>query len=274
MKITIINKGNEEYFLPFMTNVILKESEDLLCLGALDEDGNVTGALAAQLSENGAEIMSIYVVGDSRRMGYGRALVSTLFSLVEGTGQNRVSVHFPKDKATLAFYDSMGFELMKDVALKYVRVGDALESSACQKNVLPARTDGLKLISELSPDEMVSFARYMKKKGFLISEYYDPAYSSVCINAEGKVTSVLLANAGTGAVAILWMDFIPACQKELFGHLGKLLRSMQKDRRFDLDSKIYFEAVNEKFVDVLTRVSLGRGYVKKEDNYVFGAKVV
>lgn len=40
------------------------------------------------------------------------------------------------------------------------------------------------------------------------------------------------------------------------------------------DDKIYFAAENEKFVDILSRLSLNFGIVKKEQDYTFGAKVI
>ncbi len=63
-------------------------------------------------------------------------------------------------------------------------------------------------------------------------------------------------------------------QKELFKHLGRFIRCLEKDSRFDENSRVYFEVENVKFVNILSRLSLDIGIVKKEDNFVFGAKVV
>ena len=273
MKITILNKENEDFILSFMSNVIYKDNDDLLCLGALDDDNNVAGAMAAQTNEDGADILSLYVSPEYRRQGYGRELVNTLLSLGVGTEQNRFMVHFPKDDIAIAFFEAMGFELIEDMALKYTRLGDALESPLCRKNVLSAKSDNIKLISELDPEIKNSFARYMKKKGFWESGFYDPEFSSVCLDGD-KITSIMLAHAGTEVAAILWMDFNPDCQKELFKHMGMLLRKMEADDRFDEDARIYFAAENEKFVDILSRLSLDPGLVRKDSDYILGAKVV
>ena len=273
MKITIINKENEDAFLSFMSNVIYKDNEDLLLIGALDDDDNVAGALAAQFSPVGADILSLYVLPEYRRQGYGTEMVNTIASLVSGSDQNRIFAHFPVDETAMDFYDSLGFELVEDMAIKYARLGEITASETFQKNVMSAKTDNAKLISELDPAEKNAFAEYLKKRGFWESGYYDPEYSSVCISGD-KITSVMLSHAGEGVAAILWMDFSKSCQKELFKHMEMLLRRLEADERFDKSSRIYFAVQNEKFVDIVSKLTLDSGIVQKEDGYIFGAKVI
>ena len=273
MKITIINKENEEFFLSFMDNIMYKDNENILRLGALEDDNEVAGAMVVQTSETGADILSLFVRPEYRRNGYGRELVNTLFSLARGTDQNRIQVHFPMDETAMAFFYDMGFELVSDMSLKYVRLGSALNSPVCQKNVLKAKSDNVKLISELDSAEKNAFANYMKSKGFWETGYYTPEFSSVCLSKD-TVTSIMLTQAGDGNASILWLDFNPSCQKELLSHLGVLLRHMQSDERFGDNSKIYFAVENEKFVDILSKLSLDLGMVKKESEYVLGAKVI
>ena len=273
MKITLINKENEDAFMSFMSNEIYKDNEELLRIGALDDDDNVAGALAAQISTVGADILSLYVNPEYRRKGYGREMVNTVFSLVSGTESNRVSAHFPKDDTAMAFFDAMGFELIEDMAIKYARLGEILESPVCRKNVLSANSDNVRIISELNAEEKNHFANYMKKRGFWVSGYYDPEYSSVCLDGD-RITSTMLAHAGDGVAAILWMDFDRSYQKQLFKHMGVLIRRLESDERFDRSSKVFFAAQNEKFVDILSKLTLDPGIIKKEDSYIFGAKVI
>lgn len=272
MKITLIDKENEKYFQPFMTDVTDSGTKDLLRIGALDDEGNIAGALAAQTDMSEVDIVSIYVDPGYRNQGYGRLMVETLLGLVPDAGTYRFLVHFNDEDGLRPFFGHMGFEIVKDMELKYVTFIDACMSPLCRKQVLGRKAESIHFISELDAFRKNMLSKYMLKKGYSLSTSYDPEFSSVGIGA-GKITSIMLADTDGRDVSVLWMDFLPSCQKELFDHINLLLNRMNM-RHFEDDARIFFVTQNAKFTDILIKLSMGSGYARKEADHLYGVRIL
>ena len=273
MKLTLINKENEEYFLTLMTEAGRNAQDNAIRIGVLNDAGHAAGALVARIESDVLDIISLFVSENSRRNGYATAMIKTLIGLCDPGEQTAISVQFCADDELYGFFEALGFELIYDMPLEFVTLRYAHRSRICKKNVLHASSNELLKISDLNRLQSNTLANYFRKNGLPVAGDHDADLSTLCMKDE-EVKSIMLAKRVGSDVTVLWMDFKPSRQKDLFKHLGLLIRTMDSDEHFDDNSRIYFAPENGRFTDTLVRLSIGAGYVEKDTDYFYGVKML
>ena len=273
MNLTLITKENEEAFGSLMTYMGRHTESDAIRIGAIGDNGQAAGALVARVEPGILDIVSLYVVEKFRRRGIATAMMNTLAALCDPEDQSSVTVQFSADDDLYGFFEAYGFELIYDMPLEYVTLRYVHRSRLCRKNVLHSSGKDLTRISDLNRAQTNALAVYFRKRGILANNNYDAELSTVCIS-DDEIKSIMLAKCTDSDVSVLWMDFKPSRQKDLFMHLGALVRVMDADENFDDDSRIYFVPENGKFTDTLVRLTIGSGYVEKDTDYFYGVKLI
>lgn len=268
MQITRITEVNEEFFQPFLPDAADYERPELLRLGAVTDDNEVAGALAAVIDFEVIEIMSIYVLPEYRRQGYGRELVNTVISLAEQAegSYSAISASFAEDLTVRAFWAALGFDIFGDMSMYQIRFGEIMRSEKCRKILLKGDTKGVRQISSLDDTEKRILDNYLTERSMPVTGYYDPDWSTV-VFTEGEISSAMLIKPSMGRINVLWFGMDSKDIKEPLKHMATYIRKIEADPSYDGTTPIVFPADNDSLLDVVETFTGSKSHITMTESY-------
>ena len=187
MELTKITHENEKAFLSMLPGSAAKPSENVIRLGILDDRCAAAGALSAKRYDGFIDVMSLYIVPDHRRQGYGRELINRLFEAASSLKLGAVTGEFLEDEASKGFAEAMGCDLFQGKRQYSFSMGNFLRSPL-YKRLLKGKDDHqAPFVSTLSLNDRKILDNHT---GHV---FYDPSWSTACIE-KGMYKSCLLAD--------------------------------------------------------------------------------
>ena len=261
MKIISISKKEEAAFLPLFSEFPGAEGEDTIKLGALSDELEVAGILAAQILGYGAQITALYVLPEFRRKGYGKALLDKLTALIHVEYIDAVQADFLYSDDAAGFFADEGFDLFYTGEQFCFTMGDLRRSKMYKKYLKGKTVKSVVCVSSLPPR---AWERLYKEAD---SAGYDPDYSSVSIE-DGKVTSCVFAFLDGKDLSITKFAVYSANYMLLVYQLRQLARRVEElhPGEDDIRVRMCFEDLDlaEGFIQLLG----GRGHVESEGKVV------
>ncbi|MCR5411068.1 MAG: GNAT family N-acetyltransferase [Lachnospiraceae bacterium] len=198
MKITKITKENERFFLPLFPKTARTPSPDLVRLGALDDEGAVSGVLSARIGEHRIDITSLYVIPERRRQGIARQIIKTLEAVVEGSGVEAIICDYLEDASSSAFFKAVGYDIFPGVKQYYFSVGEFLRSHMSLRHIAGRDHHGISFVADLTSEKRRELENRLRFNA------YDPDWSTAGFK-EDRYISCMLADNYDRSVTIIWL---------------------------------------------------------------------
>ena len=260
MEIIKISKQYESAFLPFFLEFPGAE-EAQIKLGALGDNGEVAGMLAASVSDPLAHITALYVPGDFRRKGYGKALLDefTFQAKVQGAGAVQADFLYSDDAA--GFFANEGFDLFYTGEQYYLTMGDLRRSRIYNRYLKEGPVKSVVPVSSLPSRAWEALYKEATDRG------YDPDFSAVSIK-DGKLSSCLFALLDGKDLSITRFEVYSENYLLLLYQLRQLVRKVEETHPGEEDIRIRmcFEDMDiaKDVIDFLG----GQGHVRSEGKLV------
>ncbi|MCR5000443.1 MAG: GNAT family N-acetyltransferase [Lachnospiraceae bacterium] len=267
MIITGITKTNESYFLPFFPREVRTGGNDLIRVGVINDQGKSVGALSAFVDRTAANIVSLYILPDHRRQGYGRMLMEWLQDSLKEQGIEAINAEFPADDASEAFSEAMGFDLFDGSPIYCVSLGEVLRSPLYKRQIEGKKVKKAKSISSLSLQEKKILELKIDIDGA------DPEWSTAVI-ADGRYSSALLASPGETDVSIIYLDSDSDDPREVMYHIRALVFKTIKRFQGNRDAEFRFVTSNESKANDLAGLLGGRRHIHLTGYFRHAAKLL
>ena len=261
MKIIRINKEYESAFRPFFSEFPGTEEEGTIKLGALSDQTEAAGILAASNLERIAHITALYVLPDFRRKGYGEALLHELSSLANAHGADSIQADFLYSDDASEFFANEGFDLFYTGEQYYFTMGDFRRSRLYKKYLKDGEVKSVVPVSSLSHILWRSLYKEAENRG------YDPDYSSVSIK-DGKLTSCMFALLDGKDLSITWFVVYSTNFLLLLYHLRQLTRRVEETHPGEDDIRIRMCFEDMDLAAKVIRFLGGKGHVRSEGKIV------
>ncbi len=266
MQITRITKENETYFSPFLPEVSKKTAPDLVCIGAMDDDRNVAGAMAVRVYDSYVDIISLYILPAYRRMGYGRFLVDQVAEIIISRGYESMIAELLQDEPATSFASAMGFELFKGKPQYWFSFKEYLRSPLYKRMVEGRKVKEVCSVTSCSAESKKILEREM---GFCD---FDPKWSTCHIRGE-KLESCLLAKRRGNNIFVLILYSKSDTPTEILQHIRALtFRILEKFPEGNPIIRMTFERdeIIERFYSLLG----GKEHLHQESNYIRAIKLL
>ncbi len=265
MDITRITGNNEACFAHVLNGTAVTATENMLRIGAVDDEGNGVAALSAYFDAQFIEVTSLYVQEKYRRQGYGRALMETLVSLAEDD-YTSVTVYVYDDEGAEEFLKGMGFELFDATELHYIRLGEVLRSAYCRRLLLDNDTEEIKNISDLDENEIKILLGFFKKNHIPLKGGFDPHWSTIRFDGT-EVADIYLVEPMNGDVNMILQSFDKKNPQKITMHMTELIRKMEEEAEFGPLARFNFASDNTKFLEALGRSMGSTAYINSAGKY-------
>ena len=163
MEITSIGNENFEYFEPYTFGPLSPEQS---ALGLIEEEEAV-GAVVVSENEGVCTIDSLFVDPEHQRKGGGTLLMNALKDCGEETGMRDFLIFYNEDEAVTAFLRKTGFTCMPKGAVMELPVDRILSSDTFQKLRGKELDKGIRLVKDLSKQEIGSLQDMIGENGFM-----------------------------------------------------------------------------------------------------------
>ena len=253
-KITTVNKKAFESFLPKNDSLIIQPQ---IRIGVTDGKGNAVGALCAVTDQFYTEIVSIYVLPDKRRQGYGRAMFNTLTRLIKDSRSETLTAEFLDDGSNSYFFRTMGFEMFESKIQYSFSLKEFLRSPLYKRFIKGKNIKEATLISDL---DLIGSKKVSLETG---NPSYDPEWSTV-YSKNGKYLSFLLASRYDKDICIVWMENLEQNNVNLMYNISGLFH--QTVRTFGEDADITYRMTfnDDKLVANMTALIGGKYHLHKD----------
>ena len=195
MKVTYITSDNAEYFEGLAPNELLYE-ENLVCLGAIANDGTACAVLAVGIYEDAAYIEWLYTDPAYRRKRAARSLFNSLRALLKKSEEKIILTNFSDDcKYMEDFLIAEGFFVDEDRDTYSVPLVDLVFSEKTDK-LEENRTSNCKVATLEKLDDPGAFFEFLSKnKIYLLNNELDSYKASLALmDQKGKITGCLLVS--------------------------------------------------------------------------------
>ena len=261
MKITKITEKNKKEFEGFFPGPSLRSSLPLIRIGVTDDDGAAAGALCATVFEFCTEIVSVFVIPERRRQGYGSAMLDTLRELLSGSGSDTLTATFLEDDASTAFFSSLGFDLFPSRMQYSFSLGQLLRSPLFKRYISGGKIKPSPVISDIE-------ASYHKQIDTRVqNHYYDPEWSTAHFES-GRLKSMLLATCSNESISIVWMESESDNPRDLMQDMSGLLKITLE--RFGLNRNVTFRMIfsDEKLANNMAALLGGAHHLNRDGRFL------
>ena len=261
MKVIKINEEYESAFLPFLSEFPGTPGENTIRIGALTDDLEAAGVLAASITESGAYITAFYVLPDFRRQGVGKALLDEFSALAHEQGSDAIQADFPYRDDAAEFFAAQGFTLFYTGEQYYFTIADFKRSRMYKRYIKEGPVKSVVPVSSLPSYEWKKLYWEPDNKGL------DPDYSSVSIK-DGKLASCMLALLDGKELSITWLAVYTSNIMLILYHLRYLTRKVEEMHPGEDDIRIRMCFEDTDFAERLIRFLGGKGHVRSEGKIV------
>ena len=251
MEITSIGNENFEYFEPYTFGPLSPEQS---ALGLIEEEEAV-GAVVVSENEGVCTIDSLFVDPEHQRKGGGTLLMNALKDCGEETGMRDFLIFYNEDEAVTAFLRKTGFTCMPKGAVMELPVDRILSSDTFQKLRGKELDKGIRLVKDLSKQEIGSLQDMIGENGFmtdlLTRQDLVPELSYTAFEGETP-EGILIANREEEDIFVSLL----LVQEENQGILRKLLSAFANSlsHQAKKGSNLRFVNRNEKLKETLEKM--------------------
>lgn len=274
MKITRIEKQNEVYFLPFLHESAREERPGVLRIGALLEDGTVVGAAAAQLSPAALDILSVYVLPEHRRKGYGTEMIEALCRIASEAGISSVSAESRFDVEIMDFLRNSGFSFFYDFMLCSVLLGVLSRSQKLENAAKQFASPNTHPLSKATSKEEKMIRHYLAARNIPTDGGIEKEYSVFTSSGENRITGITLLKAREGGLEFLWQELEDADPKEGLDHMVTILKLLDRSTEYDGSTRLFFSAEDERLPKLVAYFAGNESYIRREEIYMRGIRLM
>ena len=195
MKVTYITSDNAEYFEGLAPNELLYE-ENLVCLGAIANDGTACAVLAVDIFEDAVYIEWLYTDPAYRRKRAARSLFNSLRALLKKSDEKVILTHFSDDCEYVEdFLIAEGFFADVDRDTYSVPLVDLVFSEKTGR-FEESRTGNCKVSTLEELDDPGKFYDFLSKNKIKVlnNELDSYAASLALMDQKGRITGCLLVS--------------------------------------------------------------------------------
>jgi len=274
MKITRIEKQNEAYFLPFLHEAAREDRPGLLRIGAVLEDGTVVGAAAAVIDPAAMEMLSVYVLPEYRRKGFGTEMMDALSGVASEAGIASVSVELKFDVEIMAFLRIVGFSFFYDYELCSVPIGIILRSQKFKNAAKQFASPNTRALSKATAGERKMIHHYLAARNLPVEDGFEKEYSVFTAVGENRVLGITLMERREDGMEFLWQSFEDADPKEGMDHLVTIVNLLDRSAEYDGAAKLYFSSEEERLPKLFSYFTGNESYTRREGIYMRGVRLL
>ena len=267
MTITRITKENELRFNYLFPKESQGTEPNLIRIGVINDEGKGVGTLSARVDGNIVTIISVFVLADYRRQGYGRALFEWLQNTLLDQDIDFFETEFFSDTPSEAFAEAMGFDLFETRPLYSFSLGEVFRSPLYKKHIAGKPVKKIKAVSDLSIRERKIFEMQMGKRG------YDPDWTTAGIT-DGQCTSSLLVTRWGSQVSLVMINSTSPDVREVLYHIRAVIFKTMKEYPDRRDIEFRLTILDPKRVKNLAGLLGGQGHVHKAGYFRHAVKML
>ena len=269
MKITRITTNNAACFSPLLFGEAQFDTPSRIRLGVADDNNRVAGAIAMETAGPYYEILSLYVLPEFRRQGYGTALVNAVKTLVKGTEKDAIVIFFGEDPVLSSFLTGENFDC--DVRCGQFSFSKRIFSSSrfYQRFIANQNASDIKTVAELDNRERKAFYNILVQEGLRTEGWYDPEFSTVVLNGI-TVTGALFCVCKKNTVDVVYFYNASHKQSDAVKHIRKLIDALDANYPKNQDFRISFIGENISLVLFLSGILGGTRFMNLEQMIMSG----